>query len=59
VYDKFGVHGRSARALAVSHAFREGLLPPDASSTAGPDGVATDLRGHLRATTQVGSGRGP
>jgi ATP/maltotriose-dependent transcriptional regulator MalT len=29
VYDKLGVHGRSARALAVSHAFREGLLPPD------------------------------
>jgi DNA-binding NarL/FixJ family response regulator len=59
VYDKLGVHGRSARALAVSHAFREGLLPPDVSSTAGPEGVATDLRGHLRATTQVGSGRGP
>jgi ATP/maltotriose-dependent transcriptional regulator MalT len=59
VYDKLGVRGRSARALAVSHAFREGLLPSDVPSTAGPDGAATDLRGDLRATTQVGDGRGP
>jgi DNA-binding NarL/FixJ family response regulator len=32
VYDKLGVHGRSARAAAVSHALREGLLTVPAGS---------------------------